>query len=196
MNGDSGSNPGRTKRWTKTPTESRTEDTAADRNEALEKMNYLIGQTDQEFKRLYKIVMENQNTRKDIKESVYVLSDLVLQLSAPDLKEELEAKQREVAEVRGKGTETREASTQTEHGNQHMGNDVITPEKIKAVSKYEDFVGLKNLSWPQEVYTRSKHVEGIVAQAGKGEDVLVWDEGERDGPQTKSYGEICRPRRD
>ena len=56
---------------------------------------------------------------------------------------------------------------------------------MKTVSKYDDFARIKNFSWLQEIFIRSKNVEGTIIQAGKGEDVLVSDEGYKNAPQTK-----------
>ena len=77
MNWDNGGNSERMDRGTEIPINNDTEDTGAAINEALEKIRHLIGRTNQEVKNPYKIATLNQNTRKGIKESTYVLRDLV-----------------------------------------------------------------------------------------------------------------------
>ena len=114
VNWDNGGNPERMERGTEISINNGTVDTGAPKNEALEKIIHLIGRSNQQVKNLYKIATLNQNTRKDIKEIAYVLRDLVSQLAASDLTEEVQTRQREITEARNKGTETKEASTRTE----------------------------------------------------------------------------------
>ena len=77
-------------RGTEIPINNCTVDTGSSRNEVLEKIIHLIGRTNQQVKNLYKMATLNQNTRKDIKEIAYVLRDLVSQLAASDLIEEVQ----------------------------------------------------------------------------------------------------------
>ena len=75
---------------TENPIKNDANDTGAIGNEALRKMVGLISQSNLEMKKLHKIVVSNQNTRKDIKDCVYILRDLMSQLSAAELRKELE----------------------------------------------------------------------------------------------------------
>ena len=147
---------------------------------ALQTMLQLIEQANHEVSKFYKIAVENQNTRKDIRECAHILRDLMGQMSASDL-----TKAVQTTDAENKPPEKKEATTQTEPSNQYARKDRITAELITAARDYEDFVRIKNANWPQEVFTKSSHIDGIITQAGKDEDVLIWDEGEEDTPQTK-----------
>ena len=157
------------------------DDTSAIGNEALKKMVGLISQLNLEMKKLHTIAINNQNTRKDIKDCVYILRDLTSQLSAAELTKELAVHEGK----KNKSTETNEVATQTEPRSHNTARDGITQEQVKAVQKYEDFVAIKNANWPLGIFARSRHVEGAITQAGREEDILVWDEGNSAGPQTK-----------
>ena len=167
-------------RGTEDPTGNFADETGALGNKALRKMFDLIERSNQECNKLYKLAVNNQNTRKDIKESVSILSDLLSQLSAADLAKELTT-----SNGKNKNIETSEAATQTLPPSNKTVKDGITSEVIKAVQNYEDFLAIYNTNWPQGTYARSIHVEGKITQASKAEDVLLWDEGEGAGHQTK-----------
>ena len=81
--------------------------------------------------------------------------------------------------------ETKAESTQTEPLNYNTARDGVTTERIRAVQNYEDFKIIKKENWPNDIFVKSRHVEGSITQAGKEVDILVWDEGDSAGPQTK-----------
>ena len=159
----------------KTGTGTGTDSKRVFKNEALNKMHNLLMQMREEIKKLSKLTT-HQNTRRDIKEIPPVLECLVSQALASGLTNKIKS-----FDDGKRGKESTEGSSQTER---QTGKEV-TREQIMAVTNYDGFVDIKNKSWPQEMYTNSSHTEGPIIRAGSGEDMLIWDEGERAGSQTK-----------
>ena len=151
---------------------------------------------EKEVRRLDKLVSENTNTKKDIKESTAALRAMVALIYTKETMGYIEGhntnagKKGRTAEKESQtnetNTETRETATQTEDGETNEPGDyIVKREQILEVKNHEDFKQIRNFEWPEETYVSTKHEAGQVTQTGKETDILVWDEGEDNGSQTR-----------
>ena len=157
-------------------------------------MAKMIQTMEKGVRRLTKIVSENQNTRKDIKETSATMRSLMSQLTTDEMynlmrtghqtitqpmvqetdvscQTDVTKEADHVGEVEKSSIQTRDVSTQT-------GVYTVNEYQVKTVSKYEDFTKINGGEWPEDIYT-VKWVEGFAPQAEKTQDLLIWDEGEK-----------------
>ena len=201
----------------KTPTEGSRESTSIDlirgeeQKEAEEgtrtNLADLIKRVKGEVKKLAAIVSANQNTRRDIKEVVAVLMNLVAQMTTSEANEQLaglrrrnqEKKTADTSEVTTQTTdgsaerrEKKNQMTQTEDSRRKVVNEVTRQQVIEAQG-VEDYCKLKGLEWQSGAYV-SRHVNGSIADAEHTADLLVWEESPKISPQSeellKRYKEL------
>ena len=67
-------------------------------------------------------------------------------------------------------TECKDIAVQTEY--------ILEKAQIREVTTYEDFMRIKNFTWPEAVYESTKHEEGSVLQLPKEYDLIMWNEGD------------------
>ena len=61
-----------------------------------------------------------------------------------------------------------------------------TKDKIKEANTLEEYREIKNYDWPEDIYTATRHSEGGILQQNKDADLVMWDERETVGIQTKA----------
>ena len=171
-----------------------------------QKLIQLIKAMDKEVKKIGKIVTENPNTKRELKDSSAYMRSVMAKImtnEAYNLMREQKNTKKTTASVNDAECQTdeaagktREMATQTiETITEEDGHRRVKSEEIRKVSNYEEFTRIRNYDWPEETYTASKHEEGLVTQAPKEYDIVVWDEGDAAGEQTKRamrrYPELC-----
>ena len=168
----------------------------------------LLELVDLEARRLAKLVSLCPNTKKEIKESVAALRYMTSRLTSEEM---TELRNEEQTKSKDKGADTAEAgcqvdtldegtaenksetrkdeSTQTERDTKPENKEERTLKmktKIKETNTLEGLKIITNQDWPDEVYTATRHINGSVLQKDREADLVIWDEGEAAGLQTRA----------
>ena len=160
------------------------------------KLRNLIRGIDKEARKLAKLVTDNPNTKREIKEVSAAMRSMTSQMTTDEM----------IAVMSGHsftlqmGSEVNDAETQTvvtaarmtERATQTKQSRMAEPadgkvrrEYIAKVKDYEDFARIKGLAWAEEVFSSTSHEDAPITQAGKDNDLIVWDEGEVAAQQSK-----------
>ena len=156
------------------------------------KMITLIQQLDKESRKVAKLVSENPNTKREIKESSLAIRSLLSQMTTETMMTMLRTNkvdktdgaatatlvQLEDKDCQAGGTvmkTTRDVATQTAvHA--IVKDPVVTVDQIREVDSLEDFQIIKNFTWPEEVF-RVKHVEAAPLSGDRDSELVIWEEG-------------------
>ena len=155
--------------------EEQTEETGNSNAKKQGQMVRLIKEMDKMVRRVARIVTENPNTKREIKECSLTMTSLAAQMTTKEMIKTVEGRKQTASE--GKNT-----ATQTEGKHEKKR---IEKEQIAKANTYDDFVSAKELEWPEKVYTVTKHEEGTITQVGKEFDLIIWDEGKDANTQTR-----------
>ena len=169
------------------------------------RLRTLIQDMNREVRRLVKTVDECPNTKRDIKETVAAVRSLMSQLTTNEMNELYgtrplhNRKGLASTEVRGTQTDisgdevkptTKEMETQTEVVRESIEvqiKETIKEEQISDAHTYADYKRVKEYIWPEEIYKRTKREDVFSPKMAKGRDILIWDEGDKKGEQTKTW---------
>ena len=178
------------------------------------KLLQLIKQLDKEARKLDKTMADNPNTKREIKEISLAIRSLTSQATTKHIwsmvstRHQRRSKGPELVAM----TETEDAGCQVdttetmfaEHlqrmwdasedvGVQTEEFEFWTPEgkvrkieqeQIREIKTYEDFARIRNFDWTEKLYTVERQ-ECSPLQAVREYELVVWDEGEKRGEQTK-----------
>lgn len=142
-------------------------------------------------RKVAKVVVENPNTKREVKESSQTIRSLMSQMTMSSMLQMLDTCRLPSAEgttpaviqetddrscqVGAAAPETREIATHTEAFTFDKEMKIVTRKQIEAVDTLEDFQHDKNLNWPEEVF-RVRHVEGSPLSVQRDSDLVVWEE--------------------
>ena len=148
------------------------EEEAADSLVKLQrKLINLITQLDKEARKVSKIIADNPNSKRDIKESSLATRSLLSQMTTTTTMNMLKTRRLDktddtasVGIVQMEDTscqveeaamkQTQEMATQTDDTSWHK-NTKVTKERIRAVDTLEDFQRVKNLTWSVQLMLRT-----------------------------------------
>ena len=178
-----------------------------------QKLFGVIKCANEEAKKLAGIADANQNTRRDIKESVTAMVNLMVQLTTGEMVDLMTTRLGKMSHTMkkaagagdievayGKIGESRERTAnraiQTEDSDTNTCRE-ITREQIRVVQNiYYDRI--KKLDWPNEVYM-SRYVGGSIVDVEVHTDLLVWEESPKISTQSnglyKWYEDLRNARR-
>ena len=156
------------------------------------KLVNLIQQLDKESRKVAKLVSENPNTKREIKESSLAIRSLLSQMTTETMMTMIKTRRIEkidgattaaLVEIENKDCQaggtvmktTREMATQTVV-HSIVKEPKITVKQIREVDSLEDFQLVKNYTWPDEMF-RVKHVEASPLSCDRDTDLIVWEEG-------------------
>ena len=136
-----------------------------------EKLIQLVKKADKEARKLAKLVGDNINTKKEIKEIAHSIRILMSQINTTEMMNIMKTRRTnkgpkpEPMTVKGEvecqtNTEgkavkpdIKEMACQTDPIMKEIRDTCVTREQIRAATKYEEFLELKKYTWPDEVYT-------------------------------------------
>ena len=138
-------------------------------------------------------MIENLNTKREIKDSSAYTRSMMSKIKSNEAYKHM--REQKISKERTASIKAIECQTEVaEGGTREITEEITTLEEddrrvkcehIREVSNYDDFSRIRDYDWPVEIYKTSKHEEGLVIRAPKDSDLVVWDEGDAAGEQTK-----------
>ena len=156
-----------------------------------DKLIRLVRGMDKEVRKIAKIVSDNPNTKRELKDSSAMMRSMMSQMTTNEMYNMMRG--RAAAVERMAQVEDAECQTDVSWGakrdmaTQTLENRTgkVKKAQIAEVDNYDDYARVRNLEWPEEVYVATIHEEGMILQADREYDVVVWDEGDVTSIQTK-----------
>ena len=161
------------------------------------KLIHLMNKVEEEARKLSKLVGQNPNTKREIKEVSAAIRSIASQITtnemvrlvrgsggAPSVEEAVQVTQESACQTELAGAVgTKDTGTQTEESRVLEPTDgKVEKLCIRKAREYADYMRLKNLSWPEDVYT-TRRVDGSVEENTES-DILVWNEQPTNSGQT------------
>ena len=149
----------------------------------------LLKQMEKEARKLEKVVSENPNTKKEVKEIAAAMRSIVAQMTTTEMWSMVRTTRppkhdtAPAGAVIAKKPDTKEIATQTETPPTKTEKPKqLQKSQLSAAKDYAGYQDLKKYEWPEDLCT-VEHREGT--EPPPSYDLVVWDEGEKRCPQTK-----------